>query len=81
MSDEFKKACIETLKEGLRLALSAFVGFVLESGLTYFTNNPPQEQRMIMLAMGIRLLDKLWHIWNKEKKPGKAGESLGLFRF
>ena len=82
MKDEARlTGLIEALKEGGRLAFFAGVSVLVDFLLTKVSLMSLDENLVIVLTIGLRLLDKYLHEKNKLKNPGLVGESLGLVRF
>lgn len=85
MTNEQKKALlsalVEAVKEGGRLALSLFIGFVLDSLVAYFTKTAPTGQWMTGIAMSIRIADLFWHNYRNDTTRNTTGKPLGLFPF
>jgi len=75
------KAILEAALEGGRLAVSFFIGFMLDWLVDYFTKIPMPNSTILIIAGVIRLADKFWHTRNKELKAGIRGESMGLLPF
>lgn len=80
------KALFEVLKDFLRWALAGFLGWFIPNGaawiMSFFTqqNITPPPYFEAGLAVAIKYLDYWLHRYNKERMPGRTGESLGIFK-
>ena len=79
--EPFKRAIIETFKTALRAGLSVFIGLLLDGLVSMFANIPNDTQVIVGLAVAVNLMDRFWHIYNKEHDMNSEGKSLGIFRF
>lgn len=74
-------AMVETLKEFARWILSAFIGFVIDNGYSFFTKSKLSPDVIFVIGAFFRAADYYWHKYQKQITPESEGQSLGLVRF